>query len=148
MAVTESGGIGCGRGAPTLQFARAVGSAGAGDERNGLAGPCRAERVEAPLAAQQPARKRDEFARAHCRRPYRLPTVYREFAQVGALLSYENDLRDNYRRAAACADRILRGEQPSELPVEVPVKFELVINPAWLPVLDLDPVNETTRAIR
>lgn len=31
---------------------------------------------------------------------------------------------------------------------EVPVKFELVINPAWLPVLDLDPVSETTRAIR
>jgi len=61
---------------------------------------------------------------------YRLPTVYpyREFAQVGGLLSYGNDLRDNYRRAATYADRILRGEKPSELPVEVPVKFELVIN--------------------
>jgi putative ABC transport system substrate-binding protein len=61
---------------------------------------------------------------------YRIPTVYpyREFAQVGGLLSYGNDLRDNYRRAAAYADRILRGEQPSELPVEVPVKFEMVIN--------------------
>jgi putative ABC transport system substrate-binding protein len=61
---------------------------------------------------------------------YRLPTVYpyREFAQVGGLLSYGNDLRDNYRRAATYAARILRGEQPSELPVEVPVKFELVIN--------------------
>src|SRR5215471_774719 len=61
---------------------------------------------------------------------YRLPTVYpyREFAQVGGLLSYGNDLRDNYRRAATYADRILRGAQPSELPVEVPVKFELVIN--------------------
>ena len=61
---------------------------------------------------------------------YRLPTVYpyREFAQVGGLLSYGNDLRDNYRRAATYADRILRGEQPSKLPVEVPVKFELVIN--------------------
>jgi putative ABC transport system substrate-binding protein len=61
---------------------------------------------------------------------YRLPTVYpyREFTQVGGLLSYGNDLRDNYRRAAGYTDRILRGEQPSELPVQVPVKFELVIN--------------------
>jgi len=61
---------------------------------------------------------------------YRLPTAYpyREFAEVGGLLSYGNDLRDNYRRAAAYADRILRGEKPAELPVQVPAKFELVIN--------------------
>jgi len=61
---------------------------------------------------------------------YRLPAVYpyRQFAEVGGLLSYGNDLRDNYRRAATYTDRILRGEQPSELPVQVPVKFELVIN--------------------
>jgi putative ABC transport system substrate-binding protein len=61
---------------------------------------------------------------------HRLPAVYpyRQFAEVGGLLSYGNDLRDNYRRAAAYADRILRGETPSELPVQVPVKFELVIN--------------------
>jgi putative ABC transport system substrate-binding protein len=61
---------------------------------------------------------------------YRLPTVYpyREFAQVGGLLSYGNDLRDNYRRAATYTNRVLHGERPSELPVEVPVKFELVIN--------------------
>ena len=61
---------------------------------------------------------------------YRLPAAYpyRQFAEVGGLLSYGNDLRDNYRRAAAYTDRILRGERPSELPVQVPVKFELVIN--------------------
>jgi putative ABC transport system substrate-binding protein len=61
---------------------------------------------------------------------YHLPTVYpyRQFADVGGLLSYGNDLRDNYRRAATYTDRILRGDQPSELPVQVPVKFELVIN--------------------
>jgi putative ABC transport system substrate-binding protein len=61
---------------------------------------------------------------------YRLPAAYpyRQFAEVGGLLSYGNDLRDNYRRAAIYTHRILRGEQPSELPVEVPVKFELVIN--------------------
>ena len=61
---------------------------------------------------------------------HRLPAIYpyREFVDAGGLLSYGNVLRDSYRRAAAYANRILRGEKPSELPVEVPVKFELVIN--------------------
>jgi putative ABC transport system substrate-binding protein len=61
---------------------------------------------------------------------YSLPAIYpyREFVDVGGLLSYGNDLRDSYRRAAAYTNRILRGEKPSELPVQVPVKFELVVN--------------------
>ena len=61
---------------------------------------------------------------------YRLPAVYpfRFFAADGGLLSYGGDTVDNYRRAATYADRILRGEKPSELPVQAPVKFELVIN--------------------
>jgi putative ABC transport system substrate-binding protein len=61
---------------------------------------------------------------------YRLPAVYpyRFFTQEGGLMSYGNDLRDNFRRAASYADRILRGEKPDELPVQLPVKFELAIN--------------------
>jgi putative ABC transport system substrate-binding protein len=61
---------------------------------------------------------------------YRLPTVYafRFFTALGGLLSYGNDLNDNFRRAATYADRILKGEKPSELPVQAPVKFQLVIN--------------------
>jgi putative ABC transport system substrate-binding protein len=61
---------------------------------------------------------------------YRLPAVYpfRQFPEVGGLLSYGNDQLDNYRRAAVYVHRILRGAKPSELPVQAPVKFELVIN--------------------
>jgi putative tryptophan/tyrosine transport system substrate-binding protein len=61
---------------------------------------------------------------------YRLPAVYpyRVFAEVGGLLSYGVDLTDNFRRAATYIDRILNGEKPSDLPVQAPVKLELVIN--------------------
>ena len=61
---------------------------------------------------------------------YRLPTIYpfRLFAEVGGLLSYGVDLADNFRRAATYVDRILKGEKPSELPVQAPTKYELIIN--------------------
>ena len=70
---------------------------------------------------------------------YRLPAIYwiRAFTERGGLLSYGNDVLDNYRRAAAYADRILKGAKPSELPIQAPVKFELVINLKTTKVLGL-----------
>lgn len=61
---------------------------------------------------------------------YRLPTVYpyRFFVDLGGLLSYGSDIPDNFRRAAGYADRIFKGANPNELPVQAPIKFELVIN--------------------
>jgi putative ABC transport system substrate-binding protein len=61
---------------------------------------------------------------------HRLPAVYpyRYFATNGGLVSYGSDVADVYRRAASYVDRILKGEKPSALPVQAPVKFELVIN--------------------
>jgi putative tryptophan/tyrosine transport system substrate-binding protein len=61
---------------------------------------------------------------------YRIPAIYpfREWAASGGLLSYGPDATDLYRRAADYIDRILRGAQPSELPVQEPTAFEMVIN--------------------
>ena len=71
---------------------------------------------------------------------YRLPAVYpyRFFPEDGGLLSYGNDFVDNFRRAAVYVDRVLRGANPSELPVQAPAKFELVVNLKTAKELGLD----------
>jgi putative ABC transport system substrate-binding protein len=71
---------------------------------------------------------------------YRLPAVcpFRFYAEVGCLLSYGNEAIDNFRRAAQYADRILKGEKPSDLPVQAPVKFVLTINLKTAKALGLD----------
>jgi putative ABC transport system substrate-binding protein len=71
---------------------------------------------------------------------YRVPAIYwsRSFAELGGLISYGPDSIEPYRRAASYADRILKGEKPSELPVQAPVKFELVINLRAAKALGLD----------
>jgi putative ABC transport system substrate-binding protein len=59
-----------------------------------------------------------------------VPAVYgiAEFARDGGLLSYGPDGVDTWRRAASYVDRILRGAKPAELAVQLPTKFEFVIN--------------------
>jgi putative ABC transport system substrate-binding protein len=60
----------------------------------------------------------------------RLPAIaaMRTFAEAGGLASYGNDIMDNYRRMPTFVDSILKGKKPSDLPVQLPTKFELVIN--------------------
>jgi putative ABC transport system substrate-binding protein len=59
-----------------------------------------------------------------------VPAVYRAsyFVRDGGLLSYGPDLVDNFRRAATYVDRILRGDKPGDLPVQLRIKFEMVVN--------------------
>jgi putative tryptophan/tyrosine transport system substrate-binding protein len=61
---------------------------------------------------------------------HKLPTVYyrRYFAAIGGLVSYGYDDATQYRGAASYVDRILKGENPADLPVQAPSKYELVLN--------------------
>jgi putative ABC transport system substrate-binding protein len=80
---------------------------------------------------------------------YHLPLIspYRFYCELGGLLSYGVDVVENYRRAASYANLILKGAKPSELPVQAPVKFELVINSKTAKALGLAvPINLTALA--
>jgi len=70
----------------------------------------------------------------------RLPAVYYlpVFCAAGGLICYGVDFLDQFRRAAGYVDRILKGEKPSDLPVQAPTKYELVINLKTAKALGLD----------
>jgi putative ABC transport system substrate-binding protein len=65
-----------------------------------------------------------------CETRNNVPAVYNlsDYARNGGLLSYGPDRVDIFRRAATYVDRILRGEKPGDLPVQLPTKFEMVLN--------------------
>ena len=71
---------------------------------------------------------------------YRLPTIaeHPEFARNGCLLSYGDDLPRNVVRGAEYVDKILRGAKPSDLPIEQPARFDLIINLKTARVLGLE----------
>jgi putative tryptophan/tyrosine transport system substrate-binding protein len=71
---------------------------------------------------------------------HRLPTVYyaRYYVEGGGLISYGPDFLDQCNRAAAYVDRILKGENPADLPVQAPTKFEVVINLKAAKAIGLD----------
>jgi putative tryptophan/tyrosine transport system substrate-binding protein len=61
---------------------------------------------------------------------YRMPAIYPEriYADDGGLLTYDQDMRDAFRRVATYVDKILKGANPGDLPIERPTKFALVVN--------------------
>jgi ABC-type uncharacterized transport system substrate-binding protein len=70
----------------------------------------------------------------------RLPTIFgtREYVEAGGLVSYGTNVPDLFRRAGEFVDKILRGTRPSDIPVEQPTKFDLVINLTTAKALGLD----------
>jgi putative ABC transport system substrate-binding protein len=88
------------------------------------------KRAEAVLVMSDPMffAERERIVELAAKR--RLPGIFewREFAEVGGLLSYGANIADQYRRLATYVDKILKGAKPGDLPIEQPTKFELAIN--------------------
>ncbi len=90
----------------------------------------RQHRVAALMLLPNPFLTRQHKQIAQLAAQHRLPVSapYRIFTEAGCLMSYGADLFDNFRRSALIADKIFKGRKPADLPVEQPVKYELVIN--------------------
>jgi putative ABC transport system substrate-binding protein len=98
-----------------------------------------AHRLGALLMANNPlfTTRRERLVALAAR--YAVPTMYvqREFADAGGLISYGTNLPEVYRLAGGCAGRILKGSKPADLPVQLPTKYELIINLKTAKALDL-----------
>ena len=88
------------------------------------------ERMRALLVLNDPVFTAQRKQIADLSAKHRFPTVSgtREYTEVGGLMAYGPSFPDMYRRAAYYVDRILKGTKPADLPVEQPMKFELIIN--------------------
>ena len=90
----------------------------------------REQKVTALIVPPAPAflQQRNQIAQSALRHRVPVATPYAIFADAGCLLSYGLDPLDNMRRSATFIDKIFKGTKPADLPVEQPVRFELVIN--------------------
>jgi putative ABC transport system substrate-binding protein len=88
------------------------------------------ERAQALVALRNPVIFNERKRIAEQAIKSRLPAICddREFVEAGGLMSYGTNIADLYRRAATYVDKILKGAKPADLPVEQPMKFELIIN--------------------
>jgi len=87
-------------------------------------------RAQAVVVLSAPAFSNDSPRLAHVALTSRLPTItpFKEFAVAGGILAYGPDEDSNYQRLASLVDKILRGGRPSDIPVERPTRFNLVVN--------------------
>jgi putative ABC transport system substrate-binding protein len=88
------------------------------------------EKSNAVYAPQTPTNVRHRDLIVELATKHRLPAMYgsSEFVEAGGLMSYGAHFSDLFRRAAIYVDKILKGTKPSDLPVELPMKFELIIS--------------------
>ena len=88
------------------------------------------ERADGLMVLQDPVLLSARREIVHLAARHKLPAVYplREYVELGGLMSYGVNIADQFRRAAAYVDKILKGAKPADLPVEQPTKYELVIN--------------------
>jgi putative ABC transport system substrate-binding protein len=88
------------------------------------------ERADALLVMPAPLFFSDRAQLVEFAAKNRIPAMFftREFVEAGGLMAYGASLREQFRRAATYVDKILKGAKPADLPVERPMKFELVIN--------------------
>ena len=106
----------------------------------------RARRADAVLVLASPVLESHRTQVAELAAQDRLPTIYPfpEFVEAGGLVSYGVSIADLYRRAATYVNKILKGTKPADLPVEQPIKFELVLNLKTAEALGL-PIPPTLR---
>ena len=100
-----------------------------------------------PIPSAAAVRHRDLILTLAAR--YKLPAVYWErlFVAAGGLISYGPDLVDQFRGSANYVDRILKGDKPTDLPVQAPTKYETVLNLKTAKALGLDlPASVLARA--
>jgi len=116
--------------APVLGLALRLHDVRTADDIAGAFAAMTRERPDALLVLPDPFLLHHRASIAALTARERLPAItgIREYGEAGLLMIYGSDIADNYRRAAGYVAKILQGAKPADLPVQQPVKFELVIN--------------------